>query len=489
MAVAIIGREKEKSILSGFLKSSRAEFLALYGRRRIGKSYLVTNFFRESDCVFFYTVGLKNEAYKKQISQFTKVIGDVFYSGAELKARSNWLETFELLTNAFNNAPKNKKIVLFLDEFPWLATRRSGILEALDYYWNRYWVHSKNIKLIICGSSASWIVNKIINNKGGLHNRITYQMSLEPFNLKETKKYLQYAGIKLNNKQVLQIYMVTGGIPYYLANIPKGLSATQIVELLAFTKKSLLLEEFYNLFSSLFDNADVYIKTIRFIANLRYGIGQEELLTKLGKTMCGLGGLKVLNDLEEAGFIISFKPYFHKKRGIYYRVADEYITFYLDWIEPIKDTLLSRSLTKGYWEKQHNLAKWHSWAGYSFEAVCYKHLSQVVKALQLNATAIPNSWRYTPKKGKNENGAQIDLLFDRDDDAITICEIKYTEQAFVIDKQYAKILLNKAEVFKKITKTRKQIFFAIISANGLKPTIYSEELISSCITLDDLFEE
>jgi uncharacterized protein len=197
----------------------------------------------------------------------------------------------------------------------------------------------------------------------------------------------------------------------------------------------------------------------------------------------------VLDDLEKAGFIISFKPFAHKKRGIYYKVGDEYITFYFDWIEPVKHTLLSRSLTNGYWEKQCSSPKWHSWAGYAFEAICYKHLLQIVKALHLNAAAVPNGWRYVPKKGLKEDGAQIDLLFDRDDDAITICEIKYTDQPFVIDKQYAKILLNKEKVFKRVTRATKQIFFSMISANGLKPTMYSEELISSCVTLDDLFED
>lgn len=487
MLDAIAGRKEEQQTLAKFLESSNAEFLALYGRRRIGKTFLITRYFSKKSCIFFYTTGIKKATYKKQILQFTKIIGDVFYNGAELKPKKDWLDTFELLTDSFKFIPKNKKVVLFMDEFPWLATKRSGLLDALDYYWNRYWVNDRRIKLIICGSSSSWIVDKIINNKGGLHNRVTYKMQLDTFCLKETKDYLYQTGIKLTNKQVTQIYMMTGGVPFYLSHIEKGLSATQIIEKLAFSKNCLLLEEFDNLFSSLFDKPDIYIKAIRIIADCRYGIGQEDLLHSLGKQMQGSGGIKILNNLEKSGFIMSFKPYLHKKRGVYYKIIDEYVSFYLNWIEPIKTTLLSKSLRPGYWEQQHNSPKWHSWAGYAFESVCYKHLIQISNALQLSFATIPDSWRYIPNKGSSERGAQIDLLFDRTDDTITICEIKYSNTPFAIDKQYANNLLNKIETFKKVTRTNKQIFLTMIAANGLQKNSYSEQLIESFITLDDLF--
>lgn len=488
MAMVLIGREEERSILARFFTSTKAEFLALYGRRRIGKTFLVTEYFVKQEGVFFYTTGIKNAPRKKQIKQFTKIIGDVFYAGAELKQKADWLETFDLLTTAFNRVPKGKKIILFMDEFPWMATRSSGLLDALDYYWNRHWTNDKRIKLIICGSSASWIIEKIINNRAGLHNRITYQVALEAFTLKETRDYLYKFGVKLSHKQIVQIYMITGGIPFYLSKIEKGLSATQVIEALAFKRKSFLLEEFDNLFSSLFDNPDIYIKTIRLIANHRYGIGQEDLLNNLGKPMQGMGGLQVLKNLEKAGFIMSFKPQFHKRRGIYYRVIDEYVSFYLQWIEPIKDTLLNKSLITGYWEKQQASPAWYSWSGYAFEAVCYRHLSQISKALNLSAAAIPNTWRYVPKNRTKEQGAQIDLLFDRNDDAITICEIKYTKHPFIIDKQYAANLLNKIKVFKQQTRTSKDIFVVMVASNGVKSSSYSKKIISNVIGLDDLFK-
>lgn len=488
MSNIIVSREKEQRILEQMLCSNKPEFLAIYGRRRIGKTFLIRSFFENKEAIFFDVTGTKNGALSEQIKHFTKRIGEIFYHGARLVAEKNWDQTFEILTEAINSTTSDKKVVLFFDEFPWMATKNSKLIEQLDYYWNQYWSKNNNIKLIICGSSAAWIIEKIVNNKGGLHNRLTKDIYLEPFNLFDTKEFLSAQGINLTNKQLIQIYMATGGIPYYLAKLEKGLSATQNVEALAFSNKSFLLKEFDNLFSSLFDKYDTYIEVIRIIAKHRYGIGQEELLKGMGKALCGKGGKTILKSLQDTSFIISFKPHLHKRRGIYYKVIDEYTLFYLYWIEPTKDALLEKSLSQGYWEKTQDSAGWYSWAGLAFEAICYKHLPQIRKKLALSPTAIPRVWRYVPTKGSTEQGAQIDLLFDRDDDAITICEIKYTDKPFEIDKQCAKNLMTKIEVFKKITRTTKQIFIAFISANGLKPTMYSEEMISACVTLDDLFQ-
>ncbi|MDF3054769.1 MAG: hypothetical protein K0Q74_676 [Gammaproteobacteria bacterium] len=485
----IVGRQAELAILEKFFSSRKAEFLGIYGRRRVGKTYLIRNFFKKKTRYFFNSTGIYNAPIERQLAEFVKEISRVFYKEIELKEKNNWFDAFELLTASLQKqVPKDKKIILFFDEFPWMATHRSKLLQALDFYWNRYWSQDKRIKLIICGSAASWIIKNIINNKGGLHNRLTRTMKLDPMDLGQTKAFLHNSGIKLNFNHIVQIYMVTGGIPYYLSRIDPGLSATQAIEALAFTKSSFLLNEFDNLYSSLFDDSEIYIEIVRAIAKKKYGLGQEELFNQIENLSKGGTVIEKLKELEDAGFLISFKPYGHKKKGIYYRVIDEYSLFYFDWIEPIKKTLLSKSLQKGYWQKIQKTANWHNWAGYAFEAICYKHLVQISKALSLSPTAIPNAWRHSPVKNSGERGAQIDLLFDRDDDAITIGEIKYTEQPFVIDKQYAETLKQKIEIFSKITRVRKQIFLAMISANGLKDTVYSEEMVSGVVTLEDLFK-
>jgi uncharacterized protein len=483
----LIGRNEEVAILEHIFKSNKPEFLALYGRRRIGKTYLTKQFFAGKEAIFFNVAGSKEGSRAKQLKHFTERVGQVFYGGALLTVPKNWDAAFDMLTKAIDQQAKNKKIILFFDELPWMATKKSYLLEGLDYYWNQYWSNDKRIKLIVCGSNASWIIHNIIKNKGGLHNRITHKICLEPYTLSETKYFLESLGIKLKNQQVLLIYMVTGGVPYYLSHIKKGLSAAQIIEQLAFTKKGVLLEEFDNLFSSLFDHSEVYIQLVRTIASRRYGIGQSELLKIVGKTVMGNTGVKKLKELEETGFIMSFMPHDHKRQGIYYRVVDEYSLFYIKWIEPIRKTLQRKSLEHGNWQAIQQTPEWHNWLGYAFEAVCYKHISAIRKALSISPDAIANSWRYVPRKGVKARGAQIDLLFDRKDDAITLCEIKYSQEPFTITKEYMEILKRKAEVFKEQTRTKKQLFFALISASGIKSNHYAEDIISGVVTLDNFF--
>jgi len=489
MVTTLIGRDEECQILQTLLDSNRPEFAALYGRRRVGKTFLIREFFKDQDPVFFNVTGSKGGKLKEQIEHFVQQIGEVFLGGIVPKPGKTWDETFKILTDALASSAKDKKIVLFFDELPWMATRNSRLLHNLDYYWNQYWSNDDRIKLIICGSSASWIINKVIKSRGGLHNRITRKINLKPFNLINTKIFLKQQGVNLNNKQITQLYMVTGGVPYYLNYIEKNLSAGQIIEKLAFSKGSFLLEEFDNLFASLFDDHEVYIDIVRAIAKSRSGIGKRALLEKIGKSQIGGRGIDKLSALEDAGFIMSFKPHFHKRRGIYYKLVDEYTLFYLRWIEPIRETLHVQSLEKGNWQEMQNTPAWNSWLGYAFEAICYKHISQIRRKLSISPTAIANSWRYIPKKEPNESGAQIDLLFDRRDDSITLCEIKYSDKPFVINKQYAKNLLNKKEIFVVKTRTKKQIFIAMIASSGIKVNLYADDLISGVVTLDDLFKD
>ena len=487
----LVGREEETQQLEQFYQSELPEFLALYGRRRVGKTFLVREFCNtKKDALFLNVTGAKNAPMKNQLKHFTSQLSEVFYSGIQLQQGKNWDEAFAQLTKTIREqTPKNKKIILFFDELPWMATPRSKLLEMLDYYWNQHWSQDKRIKLIICGSSASWIINKIINDRGGLHNRVTREIRLEPFDLPQMKQFLHAKKIKLNNRQILQLYMVTGGVPFYLTKIEKGLSAAQIIETLSFSKTGFLLEEFDKLFSSLFDNGDDYVALVKLLAGNRYGIGERKLLEEIGKRAVGAKGKKMLNDLEQTGFIMSFKPLYNVKRGTYYRLTDEYTLFYLKWIEPVKTALTKKTLEAHYWQEIQTTPEWYSWQGYAFESVCYKHLISIRKALKLSPRSLPSTWRYVPNQGSNGRGAQIDLLFDRADDAITLCEIKYTEEPFILTKDYVKNLLQKKTVFVERTQTKKQIFISFISANGLKNNYYADDLVTQVVTLDDLFNK
>lgn len=483
----ILGRREEIDLLKNLLKSGVPEFLSLYGRRRVGKTFLVRNYFsNKEDVIFFDATGSKNTAMSDQIENFMTRIGEVFYNGFKPAKETKWQSVFKILTETINKLPKDKKIVLFFDEFPWMATSKSKLLETLDYFWNQYWSKDNRIKLIICGSSASWIIDKIINNKGGLHNRITQKLLLEPLTLGATKKFLMQKGFKINNKQVVDLYMVTGGIPYYLTKFRKELSVAQNIEQIAFKKNAFLLGEFDNLFSSLFEKEDIYINIVRHIAKNRCGTSQKEIFTNIKEAPKGGETLKKLKALEDAGFIKSFKPFSHQKRGLYYKVIDEFTLFYLKWIEPIKQTLFAQGCANHYWENEMRTPAWASWSGHAFECLCYKHIPQISQQLKINPASFPNTWRHIPKNGSKERGAQIDLLFDRPDNAITLCEIKYRNSPYVLDKDYIEALNRKIKVFQEKTKTQKQIFIAMIASHGLKNNFYADQ-ISQILTLEDLF--
>ena len=482
----IIGRDLEKLELNDAYASNHAEFIAIYGRRRVGKTYLVKNFFQAKKGVYFQMTGIYNGPVKEQLTRFSKELSTTFYPGAAIGVPTSWMAAFEALTHAMSQTPKNKKIILFFDELPWMATKKSGAIRALEYFWNRHWENDNRLKLIVCGSAASWIIHKIIKNRGGLHNRITRKIRLTPFNLKETYLFLQYINYPCNQQQCLKLYMITGGVPFYLKQLKSNLSIEQNTSNLFFNSDGIFFDEFDEIFSSLFECAEQYKELVIIIASCKDGIARNILDEK--NKLTGAGGrlTKRLEDLEHAGFITSYLSYGHKKRGIYYRLSDEYCYFYLKWIEPIK-IQLKQGGAKNYWKNNCNTPEYFGWLGYAFENICYKHLPQIKKTLGIDESSIASPWRYSSKKGSQEQGAQIDLLFDRYDDALTLCEIKYTEKPFIIDKQYAETLKQKITVFKKITQTKKQLFLAIITANGLKKTMYVDEMVNGLVTLNSLF--
>lgn len=484
----IIGRVAEQRELKNILTSARAEFVAIYGRRRVGKTYLVRNFFLTSKCIYFQAVGLQNGSMSVQLENFTNELSGTFYNDEPIRPAPSWHDAFSRLTKAIEKESTNKKskIVLFFDELPWMATAKSGFLATLDYYWNRFWSNMPQIKLIICGSSAAWIIRKIIYNKGGLHNRVTKQIILSPFVLYEVKEYLEYLGCNYKINQILEIYMVMGGVPFYLNGIKKNLSAMQNINNLCFRKDGLLFDEFNKLFQSLFKDADAYIEIIKIIAKTRYGISRTKLEEQCKLSEQGGTFSDKLKALEEAGFILSFLPFKHNKRGTFYKVIDEYTLFYLSWIEHAASTLLKIGKNSDFWQGKYKTPAWYSWAGYAFESICYKHLDIIRTILQIPDSSHASTWQYKACHA-DETGAQIDLLFDREDNACTICEIKYTEEPYVINKAYAINLNHKAELFVTKTKTNKQVFLAMIAANGVKENIYYEDLITGVVTAEDFF--
>lgn len=477
----IIGRVEEQKILDQKRNSNKAELIAVLGRRRVGKTYLIRNYF-EKEIVFELT-GMHDATLKVQLQNFTIAMQKATKSPILASVPSNWLEAFTILDSFIGTLPTTQPAVIFLDEFPWLHTHKSNFLQAFDHWWNSSASKNGHVKVVICGSAASWMIDKVVESKGGLHNRVTQTIRLLPFSLAETDAYLKSEGIILDRYKVLQLYMAMGGIPHYLQQIKTGESPAQIIDRLFFTKDGPLLREFSLLFESLFDHSSQHETMIRALAKKGTGLTRQEIIDVTGLSSGGSMS-RILKELEESGFITANIPFQKTINESIYKLSDEYSLFYLKFVNGVKPT------GEGTWLAQFNTPSYTSWSGFAFESVCQKHTSQIKAALNIGSGIRTNvsTWRYSPPRGSKMKGAQIDLLLDRNDGIINLCEIKFYKDEFVIDKSYADELDTKILVFQKETKTKSTIFPTMITTYGVKKNSYYSGRIQNEVTIADLFK-
>lgn len=473
----IIGREDEKTLLSKIEQSGDPELVAIYGRRRVGKTFLILNAF-EKQLAFEFS-GIHNATLDQQLENFSESISKA--SGSlPLAKPASWIQAFNLLRDYLDPIIKKQRKVVFLDEFPWINTPRSGFLQGFENFWNVWASRQKNIVVVICGSAASWMIQKVINNRGGLHNRVTRRIRILPFTIGETEAFLKSRKINLDKYQILQLYMVMGGIPQYLKEIGRGESAIQAIDRICFTKDGLLHDEFKNLYHSLFDNAGHHIDVIKALARKGKGLTRNEII-EISKLTSGGTTTQLLDELSESGFITPYIPFDRAAKDSIYKLTDEYSLFYVKFIEN------SQSKGSGAWIKFSAGASWRSWSGTAFESICMKHTQQLKKALGIeNVHSETSMWRYRPHKG--EQGAQIDLLIDRQDLCINICEMKFSISDFEITKGYAKELESKLKVFRDNTETRKTLFLTMVTTHGVKNIKNHVGLVQNEITMDALYK-
>ena len=477
MSTTFVGRKEEKAILQEALASNEAEMVAVIGRRRVGKTFLIEHEYK--DRLVFHITGLQDAPLQEQLENFTFNLQNFSKSKLLLQTPKSWLKAFMQLINYLETLDWKKKKVVFLDELSWMATRRSGFLRALGFFWNS-WAVNKNIVIVICGSAASWMIQKVINHRGGLHNRITKRIFLKPFTLAETKDYLLSKKINFNPYQIAQIYMVMGGIPHYLKEVKGYKSAVQNIDDICFSDSGLLKEEFSRLYVSLFENAENHVAVIRALAATRQGLTRSKIITN-AKLSEGGSSTKTLEELTQSGFITLYYPFGKKKKDLLYRLTDEYSLFYLKFMEKKKHD------GRGTWKHLSQTQMYKTWSGYAYENLCLKHLSQIKKALGISGIYSTSSSFL--KRGTTENkGTQIDLVLDRSDHTINLFEIKFSSKEFVLTKSYAKSLQEKTWIFEEATKTRKQLFLTLITTFGIKHNEHSLGLIQQVLTLDDLFE-
>ncbi len=475
----LTGRYEERKLLQEALQSAEPELIAVYGRRRVGKTYLIRTVYAEQ--LLFDFTGVHEAGLKDQLLNFRNALQTAMENEIPLAVPQNWIEAFAFLQKYLEPKIKKQKGVVFIDEFPWIHTPKSGFLQAFGHFWNTCAGRQSNIIVVICGSAASWMIRNIVNNKGGLHNRITKRIRLLPFNLHETEAYLKSRKVILDRYQLLQLYMAMGGIPHYLKEVKPGESAAQTIDRLFFSKDGFLKNEFRNLYASLFTDAHHHMSIIKALAKKGSGLTRNEIIDACKLSSGGTTTL-ILEELQESGFIAGYVPFGKTSKEGIYKLSDEYSLFYLKFIEGSKAT------GAGTWLRQVNATSYKSWSGFAFEAVCQKHIDQIKKALGIAGVMVEESgWRYQPEKGSGEKGAQIDLLLDRQDRCINICEIKFSDAEFVITKGYHQELKNKIQAFQQQTKTKKTIFLTMITTYGVKQNIHSTGLLQTGINMNNLF--
>lgn len=471
----LIGRDREKRELLEAFESEYSQFVAVYGRRRVGKTFLVRETFNYK--FTFEHSGVANGNNRKQLRAFRDSLVEAGMERMPIPA--NWMDAFGLLRQFIKQSSEVKKVI-FIDEIPWMDTPRSDFLSALEYFWNVFASARKDVLLIICGSATSWIINKVLKNHGGLHNRVTYRIPLQPFSLYECEKYMKSRNIRLSRYDLLELYMVFGGVPFYWSLVERGESVAQNIDRLVFSLNGKLHDEFYELYDSLFKNPEQYINVVMALGEAGAGLNREELVTR-----CGLDGngktTRILNDLQVCGFI-RLIPTFGLKNKATYKLIDNYTLFYMKFVKE------NESNDEYFWTHSYLSPIRTSWVGLAFERVCFQHVPQIKKALGISGV-VTNvyAWRIGPS-ADGEAGAQIDMLIDRADNMVNICEMKFSKNEYTVTKEDTDNLHHKAKRFVESVGKSKSVSLTMITTNGIAHAGRWGD-IHNTVTAEDLFEK
>ncbi|MCC8115354.1 MAG: ATP-binding protein [Bacteroidales bacterium] len=470
----LIGREKEIRSLTKWENSGRPEFVAIYGRRRVGKTFLVKKHFDERIC--FYVSGTYKGKRQVQLMNFAKELSD--RTGKPFKSLKDWTTAFWALEDYLKQLPDDgSRKVIFLDELPWLETQRSGFVRSLDYFWNHYLSSRSDCMLVVCGSATSWMVNSLINDKGGLHNRITHEIHLNPFTLREMEMYMESQGFKWNRLLMLQTYMILGGIPYYLDMLDKDEPFSVNIDNLMFAEDAPLRTEFKRLYDSLFGKSEQYRAIISLLSKTEKGLTRKEISEKL-KTKSG-NLSEMLSDLVNCDFVRYYhirKKKINVTQGIY-QLTDFFTLFHYEY-------LAKRPTSGRFWTEHINSQKISSWQGRAFERVCMAHIDQIKYALHIDTVPTEYfSWRSEDPDMK----AQIDMVIELDQGITHICEMKFDSHGdYELDKDEAEKIRRRMKAYSAQTKSKNGLRATLVTTYGLAKNVHSST-IDKLLTLDDLF--
>ena len=477
----MIGRQQERKQLNRLYDSGQAELVAVYGRRRVGKTFLIDETF--SGRFTFRHAGLspvETEASGLLQAQLEHFYNSLIVQGMEKSEKpASWLDAFLLLELYLQKRDDGSRQLVFLDELPWLDTPRSGFITAFEGFWNTWACHRKNLMVVVCGSANSWILDKLINNHGGLYGRVTYEIKLSAFTLHECEMFYEKKGINLSRYDITQSYMIFGGIPYYLGYLNPELSLAQNVDKLFFSRNGALRNEYERLFDSVFTKPEA-IKAIVSLLNTRNaGFTRREITEKL-KISDGGNLTKQMNALLASDFVIKYVPFGFSKREEHYKLVDPFCRFYLYFLQP------NTRINEEFWQQNITTPKVIAWRGYSFENVCFNHIPEIKRALGISG--VISSTSVWSKKGGDEEGTQINLLIERNDNVVNMCECKFVNDDFMVDRNYYRILLSRPEYLREFVSRKTSIQSTLITTFGLKRNEYSGAF-ARVITMDDLFAQ
>ncbi|MCH5311519.1 MAG: ATP-binding protein [Prevotella sp.] len=472
----IIGRRKEQQELLKAYESEYSEFVAVTGRRRVGKTFLVRETFNYKFA--FQHSGLANQNTRAQLREFRQSL--IRCGMKKCRIPIDWSDAFFLLSQLLDQQKKRKKVV-FIDELPWMDAPRSNFVSAIEHFWNGYASARKDILLIICGSATSWIINNVFKDHGGLHNRVTYRINLSPFTLGECEQYTKKHNLGMTRYGIMECYMIMGGVPFYWSQLEHGKSVAQNIDALFFSQTGKLHDEYNELYKSLFKNYGPYIKVVEALGTKRMGMTRDELISESDMPNNGLL-TRVLEDLEACGFIRKYKHKGIKHNTAIFQLIDNYTLFYYKFL---KD---KSNVDENYWSINTNTAVRNVWEGLAFEQLCFGHIRQIKQALGISGVSTQiYSWRVNddPIYG---DGAQIDMVIDRADHVVNLCEMKFSTTEYAIEKSDNENLRHKAGRFRETQKSHKAIHTTFIAPFGIKHNMY-EHSVQNVITAEDLFKE
>ena len=476
----IVGRGYEQKLIKQYYDTPKSELVAVYGRRRVGKTFLVKSVLGQK--FDFWFTGMYETSRKVQLQQFGKELSK--YSGAEVSVPKDWFSAFDKL-KSYLLALNKDKVVVFLDELPWMDTQKSGFLSAFSYFWNMWESEKTLLKLYVCGSATTWMLDKFVGDKGGLYGRISRAVYLEPFSLGETELFLKkIKKMHMSRRQIVELYMMMGGIPYYLDMLDKDLPLSKNIDNLFFRNGAVLKNEFDFLFRSLFKESNAYKKVIESLSGTLRGMTRDEILSET--KISGGGTLTtILENLCTCDFIRKYSAIGKKEKECMYQLTDLFSLYYLRFVQK------NSSQDENFWSNMASSCEKNAWSGYAFEQVCLHHIWQIKNRLGINGV-LSNVYSWSAKAvtdsdGTKWKGAQIDLLIDRKDDVINACEMKFVGEEYVITEAYEKTLRERITFFKHATKTKKAVQCTFVTAYGVKQNAHSD-IVNNEVTMEDLFQ-